>query len=90
MVTKLSELEMRFGGNLTPNGMKDIDYKNQNVHFLRFAGASCPICGHKTWCQVNATGTKIICQRVKQIILPSSLGLSLAWIKYGLPSALFK
>lgn len=66
MVTKLSELEMRFGGNLTPNGMKDIDYKNQNVHFLRFAGASCPICGHKTWCQVNATGTKIICQRVKQ------------------------
>ena len=54
MATKLSDLEMRFGGNLTPNGMKDIDYKDQNVHFLRFAGASCPICGHRSWCQVNA------------------------------------
>lgn len=62
---KLTELEDKFGGRLTPYGMKDTDYKNQNVRFLRFAGACCPICGKNHWCQVNVTGTKVICQSEK-------------------------
>lgn len=65
MTNKLSQLEQMYGGRLTPNGMKDIDYSKQNVRFLRFAGAICPICGESTWCQINVTGTKVICQRVK-------------------------
>ena len=65
-VKQLSELEQMYGGRLTPNGMKDIDYKKGNVRFLRFAGAMCPICGDTTWCQINVTGTKVICQREKR------------------------
>lgn len=62
---KLTELESKYGGRLTPNGMRDIDYRDQNVRFLRFAGACCPICGKNHWCQINVTGTKVICQSEK-------------------------
>lgn len=59
---KLNELEAMYG-HLTPNGMIDRDYKDGSVRFLRFAGGTCPICGSSQWCQINATGTKVVCQR---------------------------
>lgn len=64
-VAKLTDLESKYG-KLTPNGMLDRDYpKEDNVRFLRFAGGRCPICGSDHWCQINATGTKVVCQREK-------------------------
>lgn len=68
MVTnsKLSELEQRYGGRLSVSSMKDTDYpKEDNVKLLRFAGARCPICGSDHWCEINVTGTKVICMRKK-------------------------
>ena len=63
--SKITDLESKYG-HLTPNGMKDSDYPNENcVRFLRFAGGQCPICGSDHWCQINVTGTKVVCQRVK-------------------------
>lgn len=59
---KLPDLEAIYG-HLTPNGMIDRDYKDGSVRFLRFAGGTCPICGSNHWCQINATGTKVVCQR---------------------------
>lgn len=64
MIDKLTELEQLYGGRLTPNGMIDHDYKNDKVRFLRFAGAHCPICGKNYWCQINVTGTKVVCQNI--------------------------
>lgn len=59
----LKKLEERFGGKLTVSNMKDTDYPNQNVFWLRFQGAHCPICHCPDWCLVNVNGTKVICMR---------------------------
>lgn len=59
----LQKLEERFGGRLTVSNMKDTDYPNQKVFWLRFQGAHCPICHCPDWCLVNVNGTKVICMR---------------------------
>lgn len=57
------ELEEKFGGKFRETNMKDNDYKDKKVFWLEFNGATCPICGHKNWCMINVTGTKVICER---------------------------
>ena len=64
MSNSYAELQSKFGGKFRETTLRDTDYKNKKVYWLEFYGATCPICGHKSWCMVNVTGTKVICQRV--------------------------
>lgn len=61
---KYVELEKKFGGQFRETSMLDSDYKDKKVYWLEFAGAACPICGHKSWCMINVSGTKVICMRI--------------------------
>lgn len=63
MEDKYKELNAKFPGGLAESNWVDTDYPDGNVHWMRFAGAQCPICGHTDWCCVNVTGTKIVCMR---------------------------
>lgn len=63
MSKKYMSLDNKFPGGLEVSNMVDTDYADGNTKWIRFADAQCPICGHRDWCLVNVTGTKVICMR---------------------------
>lgn len=63
-MSEFAELENKFGGRLDVTSMRDRDYKNEKVYWLRFSVGRCPICGEANgWCVTNVTGTKVICMK---------------------------
>lgn len=70
----LKELNERFPGGLHKSSFRDTDYPDKQVYWYTFAGAQCPVCGHRDWCCVNITGTKVICMRESKEGAPAVAG----------------
>lgn len=83
MSMDLTALNKKFPGGLHESSMVDTDYDNGKVHWITFAGAHCPICGHTDWCVVNVTGTKVICMRHDDGKAPEVAGGHLYELKSG-------